>query len=115
MPLFATTLKPCPAVEGDNVTNSKLALPGDAVNDHVIGGNTHRCGIAVVIEEVRTRTATTDRICADLVQFSGCYAGFRISAEQRQGTCCLLVETVEKREDTLAHFVDRTASVNDLK
>ena len=40
---------------------------------------------------------------------------FRISAEQRQGTCCLLVETVEKREDTLAHFVDRTASVNDLK
>ena len=40
---------------------------------------------------------------------------FRISAEQRQGTSCLLVETVEKREDTLAHFVDRTASVNDLK
>ena len=40
---------------------------------------------------------------------------FRISAEQRQGTCCLLVETVEKGENALAHFVDRTASINNLK
>ena len=75
MPLLTTALKPCPAVEGHNVTNSKLTLAGDTVNDHIIGGNTHRCGIAVVIEEVRARTTSTDRICADLVQFTGCYAG----------------------------------------
>ena len=75
MPLLATALKPCPTIEGHDVTDCKLALAGNTVNDHVIGGNAHRCGIAVVIEEVRARTATTDRICAHLVQFSSCYAG----------------------------------------
>ena len=87
MPLFATSFKPCTAVKGHNVTDCKLALTGNAVNDHVIGGNAHCCGIAVVIEEVRARTATTDRICAHLIQLSGCDAGTRRFSQASVNFC----------------------------
>ena len=87
MPLLATALKPCTAVKGHDVTDCKLALAGNTVDDHVIGGNAHRCGIAVVIEEVRARTATTDRICAHLVQFSGCNAGASRLSQASVNSC----------------------------
>ena len=71
MPLPAATFNVGAAVEGDDVTCGKLRVARNAVNDHVVDGDAHRCGIVVVAQEVRGGTRVRNGRGTHLVKLTG--------------------------------------------
>ena len=77
VPLAPVARHPRATVEAHEIAFFECALPGDAVNNDVVDGNAHGRRVSRVVQEVRCRACSPDRLRRDGIELASRDPGAR--------------------------------------